>query len=502
MTAIRDGGRLLVGVVLSVAAAVAVASATSTVLGGQQPLVPLAAAGVVAVAFARSVPVGLLSFGMFALFADTMSHWLRLELLLFDELGLLLLVAVAVATRSVRIERIRPGIPEIALLVLAVAAVASSLVAAVPAITAGAGLFLLLKGALFFELVRWLQIDARWLAPMGVVVGVVAALITCLAFVELLDPVAFQGALGLPVQEQSRAGAVVVRSIFLHPAMLGWITAYAALLLGAQVFGRRAWWAVLPAAVFLLGTWISGRRTPLIGVVIAVFVGLVAVGRRVGARRALARIWLPAIVGAAVLAIAVGPSLARLAATTAEEYGGSWHRATEILDEDPDASVVRGLHPRIALYVGSIAIARDEFPLGGGIGRFGSHLSRADYSPLYERYGLNSVALLTPDRPWAATDAYWPMVLGETGIIGFVAMATFLGAIAATLWRHTVDADSRRRTVAFAALFILVEAVVRSATSSVFVAPPIAYFVFGAAGAAIGTLSRTDPPVTSADPPT
>jgi hypothetical protein len=39
--------------------------------------------------------------------------------------------------------------------------------------------------------------------------------------------------------------------------------------------------------------------------------------------------------------------------------------------------------------------------------------------------------------------------------------------------------------VVLAALFVFVEGLVRSATSSVFVAPPIAYFTLGAAGVAL-----------------
>jgi hypothetical protein len=46
--------------------------------------------------------------------------------------------------------------------------------------------------------------------------------------------------------------------------------------------------------------------------------------------------------------------------------------------------------------------------------------------------------------------------------------------------------------IALAALFVVVEGLIRSATSSVYVAPPIGYFVLGTAGVALAVTSTRE----------
>ena len=79
-------------------------------------------------------------------------------------------------------------------------------------------------------------------------------------------------------------------------------------------------------------------------------------------------------------------------------------------------------------------MARDHLPIGAGFGMYGSHLSRAEYSPIYAQYGLDRVPLLGPDQPYAVTDTYWPMVLGETGLIGLLAALTFFATVLVGVW--------------------------------------------------------------------
>jgi O-antigen ligase len=79
------------------------------------------------------------------------------------------------------------------------------------------------------------------------------------------------------------------------------------------------------------------------------------------------------------------------------------------------------------------------------------------------------------------------MVLGESGVLGLLAALCFFGGTGAALWMATSHATTaRRRLIALAGLFVFLEGLVRSATSSVFVAPPIAYFVLGAAALTLG----------------
>ncbi|HEX7173447.1 MAG TPA: hypothetical protein VF365_12675 [Candidatus Limnocylindria bacterium] len=481
-------------VVVSVAVAAGAALAVDRIGIGPSAIVPLAAAIVVAGTYWRWPAEGLLAFGTFSLVADTLEHWLQLDVLLFDEIGLLLLGGVALTAGHLALARVRLGWLEGAILVLAIAGILSSVINGVPIVTWVAGLFLLLKGVAFFELVRFMRLTSADAERMGIVMLLVAGIIGGLGFLEWFDQPAFQAAFRLPLHEQIRGEVPVIRSIFLHPAQYGWLTAYASLLCYAVVITRRSWWALPAGLLFNLGTFVSGRRTPLLGVGAAVAIGLAWWSARLGWRRALVRLWAPVAVLAIVGLLVAAPSFQRLAEVTIEEYVPSLDYAGEILATAPRADVIAAVHPRVALYAGSAAIARDSFPLGGGLGRFGSHLSREDYSPLYTRYGLDQIRLLQPGDPQAATDAFWPMVLGETGLIGAVAALVLFVGMAVVLWKAaSADGSRRNRMIALAALLVVVEGLIRSATSSVYVAPPIGYFVLGTAGVALAATSTPEP---------
>lgn len=459
---------------------------------GPPLVVPLVAALIVAGLFWVRPPEGLLAFGLFSLLADTLEHWMGFDVLLFDELGLLLLIGVAAAARRLHLHRLRMGWLEGGLLLLIGAGIASSLVQSVPLATWLAGLFLLLKGIGFFLLVSLLRLTAADVERVGLATLIFAGSIGALGLIEWLDPAAFQSALGLPLYDQVRGDVPIVKAIFLHPAQYGWLTAFGSLLCCARFITHRSWWTVPLALGLALGTFLSGRRTPLLGVAAAVGAGLAWWTRRLGVRASLRPLLLPAAGLAVLAAIVLAPAVHRLVLVTGSEYGPSLELVDEVFAEQPRADVLAPIHPRIALYAGSVAIARDAFPLGGGIGRFGSHLSREDYSPLYARYGLDRVQLLGADDPSAATDAFWPMVLGETGVIGLLAAIAFFGGMAVVLWRAaSATAEPALRTILLAALFVIIEGLVRSATSSVYVAPPIAYFVLGTAGAALAAAATT-----------
>ncbi|MFY0782322.1 hypothetical protein AB1K18_18880 [Peribacillus simplex] len=68
----------------------------------------------------------------------------------------------------------------------------------------------------------------------------------------------------------------------------------------------------------------------------------------------------------------------------------------------------------------SIEIAKDNFPFGVGLGLFGSHASRLNYSPLYYQYGLSNLWGLSPLYSMFVTDSYWAMIIGEYGFFGLI----------------------------------------------------------------------------------
>lgn len=78
--------------------------------------------------------------------------------------------------------------------------------------------------------------------------------------------------------------------------------------------------------------------------------------------------------------------------------------------------------PRGAILNTSILIAKDYFPFGTGFGTFGSYISGVNYSVVYELYGIDQIGGMTKTDISAISDNYWPMVLGQSGVIGFLAM--------------------------------------------------------------------------------
>ncbi|HYI67289.1 MAG TPA: hypothetical protein VEW95_10220 [Candidatus Limnocylindrales bacterium] len=478
---------------LLVASSVVAASVAGILVdraGGTPPLTPAAAALVIALCFWWRAPEGLVAFGVFALLAETIEHWTVVDLLLFDEIALVMLAGVGIVRYWIPNGRLRIGVAELALVVLALSAVASSVLNGVPFLTWTGGLVLLFKGIAFLYLVSWLRLGPADAERIGVLLLIVTGAVAVFGLMEWIDPSAFQRALGLPPFEEVRGEVNVVKSIFLHPAQFGWLTAFGSLILYARFLVRRSWWA-LPLAIALnLGTIVSGRRTPVLGALIGLVAGIAAQVRGSQGRDwspgALLRSWGPVVLGIAVLAIVTLPVMGGFYRTTVGSYIPPAEPMLSILSDEPDAELISAIPPRTALYVGAVAVARDHVPLGAGLGRFGSHLSRADYSPVYAEYGLDRIHLLGPDQPSAVTDTYWPMVLGETGLLGLLAALVFFGALTMTVWRNASTAASPAvRVIALAALMIFVEGLVRSFTASVFTAPPIAYFVLGAAGLSI-----------------
>jgi hypothetical protein len=66
----------------------------------------------------------------------------------------------------------------------------------------------------------------------------------------------------------------------------------------------------------------------------------------------------------------------------------------------------------------SFEVANDHFPLGSGFGTYGSNSSGIEYSPLYQKYGLNNIYGLTQSNPMFISDSFWPMILGQFGYFG------------------------------------------------------------------------------------
>ena len=68
----------------------------------------------------------------------------------------------------------------------------------------------------------------------------------------------------------------------------------------------------------------------------------------------------------------------------------------------------------------SISIAKDYFPLGTGFATFGSYFSSINYSPVYLMYGIWNVYGLSYGNSWFISDTFWPMIMGQFGVMGLL----------------------------------------------------------------------------------
>ena len=81
---------------------------------------------------------------------------------------------------------------------------------------------------------------------------------------------------------------------------------------------------------------------------------------------------------------------------------------------------------RTVLYLTSFQIFKDYFPFGTGLGSFGEDASKVYYSPIYSEYGIDRVFGLSVEFDSFIADTYYPVIIGQFGLIGIVAFIYFI----------------------------------------------------------------------------
>jgi hypothetical protein len=461
--------------------------------GVRAPATAAAGAVVVLVAFMRWPKAALVVFALFMLVYDSFAHWLNPGVHQVDELvipGLVLIAAWRLRPwRRGVFEALRDG----ALVVVLLLAVLSSLVNAVPAGTWLVGLLLLVKSVAFLHVVLWHDWSIDDVRRAVTSVFFFALVVLGVGLAEALIGPRLRDVIGLPVLADVRGQLPGISSIMLFVVLFSWFNAFVALFLFAYYLVFRRLWLLVAALAFGAGTFLSGRRRALVGLATALVSGALAQARLGVSRRTLARVWLPIGGVALVLVIVFLPGLTDLARQTLIEYGGPLPVLVEPGQPETPGQIdyVNG-NPRLLLYVTSVEVARDYFPLGAGLGRYGSPMSRIDFSPLYAHYGLDRIWGLTPEYDAYITDTFWPHVLGEMGVFGLIGYLAFIGALGLGLWRATRSlVDPFAHAFALGALMAFVHAAVESLASSMYESPPRIYLAFGAVAVALALARAT-----------
>ena len=81
---------------------------------------------------------------------------------------------------------------------------------------------------------------------------------------------------------------------------------------------------------------------------------------------------------------------------------------------------------RAILLKNSISIAASHHGIGLGYAMYGSSQAAATYSPIYYSLGFNSRFGMTSTKYSYLTDSFWPIILGEFGIIGLCLFIAYL----------------------------------------------------------------------------
>lgn len=88
-----------------------------------------------------------------------------------------------------------------------------------------------------------------------------------------------------------------------------------------------------------------------------------------------------------------------------------------------------GKSARSIMLLTSLRIMKDYFPFGTGFATFASHSASAQvsYSPVYMKYGFDSIWELRNSTVGTFfDDQFWPIIIGQTGIIGTISYVLIL----------------------------------------------------------------------------
>lgn len=261
---------------------------------------------------------------------------------------------------------------------------------------------------------------------------------------------------------------------FLHPSILAnysallFIVVYVGQRLGLPAAGGWIGTAALPAYLLLLLG--SGERQELLGLMAVLLAW--EIQRLSGLRRALAL-----LANLAVGLILAGAFFLLYQQSLTRELD-TWGLSGGYVSTQHE-------HPRAAIYRHSFAVADGHFPLGSGLGTYGSAAAEKFDDSLYADLGFARY-------PWYGRenylmDTYWPAFVAETGWIGALLLLACYGG----WWRHAgrqMRAAEEREAAAFwgLAYTCLGYFLVLSATSPAFQDPVL----FLLPGALMGIAAR------------
>lgn len=122
----------------------------------------------------------------------------------------------------------------------------------------------------------------------------------------------------------------------------------------------------------------------------------------------------------------------------------------------------------------ALRIAKDYFPIGTGFGTFGSTYAAKYYSPVYHIYGIAENPELGEQTRMYLTDVFWPILLGENGILGTL---LYCGLIL-TLFIRIQRVFYYEKTKYFLLIYMLVFMMMTTFSEAGFMQPMVMVYAF------------------------
>lgn len=379
-----------------------------------------------------------------------------------EELFIILFFLLMIVRRMLKQESLidkRIGLP---LLGICVAGVLSSVISGVPFLISAFGLFLMIKGFLLFSIVGSLHWDEASVKKWVKTFGTLAIVLLACGIIDLFAPVQFRRLLGNtenPIMYE--AGMPSVVSLCVHPGDFGWMMAVAGIFsLAFCVFApdKRN---LIYSLLFFVGMLFSFRVKPILGVAGALGITFLVYSK---ARQYLWRVLI-------LLLIVYVLSFNLIWPVITHKIGGVFW---------PEEGVT---NVRRVLYLTSFEIARDYFPFGAGLGRYAGWISSLYYSPVYEQYGLSTLYGLSAETGSFIMDTQWANILGELGILGFIAYVVLCRNMLQRIWVYLNSANTvYLRAFSLGVFMVFMEALFESIAYPIFQRSEGVYFVFGTMG--------------------
>lgn len=96
-----------------------------------------------------------------------------------------------------------------------------------------------------------------------------------------------------------------------------------------------------------------------------------------------------------------------------------------------------GKSTRSVMHSVAFRIMEDYFPIGTGFGTYASAEAAKNFSPVYELYDFEYLLRFEVNRQWVnfLNDTFWPIIIGQTGVIGTVAYLGTIGSVFYESWK-------------------------------------------------------------------